>query len=98
MAKTINTRNVPEMVARGGQAAVDELARQIREGEASMDGMEVRMNMHGIARAVILSLREPTEPMMSSGVRGFQKAYSSEDTLADWRAFWRVAIDKAVEG
>lgn len=39
--------------------------------------------------------REPTREMLLAGVRGFQKAYSSEDSLADWRACWFSMISAA---
>ena len=38
---------------------------------------------------------EPTEEMLKEGVRAFQRAYNSEDTLNDWRTCYKAMLAAA---
>jgi len=40
---------------------------------------------------------EPTDDMIQAGIQAFQHAYQSADPHADWKAFYRACIAKAIE-
>ena len=57
---------------------------------------EVKDFARALARAAIIAMEDPTDDMLKAGVDAFQHAYTSEDTLADWRAAYKANITAAL--